>query len=34
VVITAYLTGATVSAAQQNATLASVARAVSVMLSG
>lgn len=34
VVITAYLTGATVSAAQQNATLASVARAVSAMLSG
>ncbi len=34
VVITAYLTGATVSAAQQNATLASVARAVSVTLSG
>ena len=33
-VITAYLTGATVSAAQQNATLASVARAVSAMLSG
>jgi beta-lactamase class A len=34
VIITAYLTGATVSAAQQNATLASVARAVSAMLSG
>ena len=34
VVITAYLTGATVPAAQQNATLASVARAVSAMLSG
>lgn len=34
VVITAYLTGATVSSAQQNATLASVARAVSAMLSG
>ena len=34
VVITAYLTGATVSPAQQNATLASVARAVSAMLSG
>ena len=34
VVVTAYLTGATVSAAQQNATLASVARAVSAMLSG
>jgi beta-lactamase class A len=34
VVITAYLTGATVSTAQQNATLASVARAVSAMLSG
>ena len=34
VVITAYLTGATVSAAQQNATVASVARAVSAMLSG
>jgi beta-lactamase class A len=34
IVITAYLTGATVSAAQQNATLASVARAVSAMLSG
>ncbi|OCK59387.1 class A beta-lactamase [Bradyrhizobium sp. LMTR 3] len=34
IVITAYLTGATVSAAQQNATLASVARAVSAMASG
>lgn len=34
VVITAYLTGATVPAAQQSATLASVARAVSAMLSG
>jgi beta-lactamase class A len=34
VVITAYLTGANVSATQQNATLASVARAVSAMLSG
>jgi beta-lactamase class A len=34
VVITAYLTGATVSAAEQNATIASVARAVSAMLSG
>ncbi|MCK1639053.1 class A beta-lactamase [Bradyrhizobium sp. 157] len=34
IVITAYLTGATVSAAQQNATLASVARAVSAMTSG
>lgn len=34
VVVTAYLTGATVSAAQQNATLASAARAVSTMLSG
>jgi beta-lactamase class A len=34
VVITAYLTGATVPAAQQNATLASVARAMSTMLSG
>ncbi|MET0676622.1 MAG: class A beta-lactamase [Bradyrhizobium sp.] len=34
VVITAYLTGATTPAAQQNATLASVARAVSSMLSG
>ena len=34
IVITAYLTGATVSAAQQNATLASVARAVSATLSG
>ena len=33
VVITTYLTGATVSATQQNATLASVARAVSAMLS-
>jgi beta-lactamase class A len=33
-VITAYLTGAAASAAQQNATLASVARAVSAMLSG
>ena len=33
-VITAYLTGATVSAAKQNATLASVARTVSAMLSG
>ena len=31
IVIAAYLTGATVSAAQQNATLASVARAVSAM---
>ncbi|WFU13827.1 class A beta-lactamase [Bradyrhizobium sp. CB3481] len=34
VVITAYLTGATVSSAQQNAAIASVARAVSTMLSG
>jgi beta-lactamase class A len=34
VVITAYLTGANVSAAQQNATLASVARAMTAMLSG
>lgn len=34
VVITAYLTGSTVSATQQNATLASVARAVSGMLAG
>jgi beta-lactamase class A len=34
IVITAYLTGATVSAAEQNATIASVARAVSAMLSG
>ncbi|WP_376711965.1 class A beta-lactamase [Bradyrhizobium hereditatis] len=34
VIITAYLTGATVSAAQQNATLASVARAASAMISG
>jgi beta-lactamase class A len=34
ILITAYLTGATVSATQQNATIASVARAVSVMLSG
>ncbi|NOJ40502.1 class A beta-lactamase [Bradyrhizobium sp. WSM 1791] len=34
IVITAYLTGATVSAAQQNATLASVARAVSAMAIG
>jgi len=34
IVITAYLTGATVSAAQQSATLASVARAVSAMTSG
>lgn len=34
IVITAYLTGATVPAAQQNATLASVARAVSAMTSG
>ena len=34
IVITAYLTGATVSAAQQNATLASVARAVSGMAPG
>jgi len=34
IVITAYLTGATVSAAQQNATLALVARAASAMLSG
>ena len=34
IVITAYLTGATVSATEQNATLASVARAVSAMLSG
>ena len=34
IVITAYLTGATVSTAQQNATLASVARAVSAMTSG
>ncbi|WP_028346282.1 class A beta-lactamase [Bradyrhizobium murdochi] len=34
IVITAYLTGSTVSAAQQNAILASVARAVSAMASG
>jgi beta-lactamase class A len=34
IVITAYLTGATVSAAQQNATLASVARAVSARAVG
>jgi beta-lactamase class A len=34
VVITVYLTGATVSAAQQNATLAAVARAVPAMISG
>ena len=34
IVIAAYLTGATVSTAQQNATLASVARAVSAMTSG
>jgi beta-lactamase class A len=34
IVITAYLTGATVSTEQQNATLASVARAVSTMTSG
>jgi beta-lactamase class A len=34
IVITAYLTGATVTTAQQNATLASVARAVSAMTSG
>ena len=34
IVITAYLTGATVSAAEQNATIAAVARAVSAMLSG
>ena len=34
VVITAYMTGATVPAAQQNAVLASVALAVSAMLSG
>ena len=34
IVISAYLTGATVSTAQQNATLASVARAVSAMASG
>jgi beta-lactamase class A len=34
IVIAAYLTGATVSAAQQNATLASVARAVSAMKTG
>jgi beta-lactamase class A len=34
IVITAYLTGATVSTEQQNATLASVARAVSAMTSG
>jgi beta-lactamase class A len=34
IVITAYLTGATASAAEQNATIASVARAVSAMLSG
>jgi beta-lactamase class A len=34
VVITTYLTGANVSAAQQNATLASVARATTAMLSG
>jgi beta-lactamase class A len=33
VVVTTYLTGATVSATLQNATLASVARAVSAMLS-
>lgn len=33
IVITAYLTGATVATAQQNATLASVARAVSAMAS-
>jgi beta-lactamase class A len=34
VVITAYLTGASISATEQNATIASVARAVSGMLSG
>ena len=34
VVITAYLTGATVSSTQQNATLAAVARAASAMISG
>jgi beta-lactamase class A len=34
IVITAYLTGATVSATEQNATIASVARAVSAMLLG
>ena len=34
IVITAYLTGATVSAMEQNATIASVARAVSAMPSG
>lgn len=34
IVITAYLTGANVSATEQNTTIASVARAVSAMLSG
>jgi beta-lactamase class A len=34
IVVTVYLTGATVSAAEQNATVASVARAVSAMLAG
>jgi beta-lactamase class A len=34
IVIAVYLTGATVSTAQQNATVASVARAVSATTSG